>query len=103
MKRALAPVKWLVVFALSFGFGLTSARAVLPPQLSSSSDTGTRAFISYTGAKENINLTNGNLNIAIPPVSLPGRNGHDVTLSVLYDSKNWMAKANPFDGTVLHY
>lgn len=35
-------------------------------------DTGLKAYATYDGNRENINLSNGNLNINIPLLNLPG-------------------------------
>lgn len=59
-------------------------------QLGASNDTGIQPYGIYSGAHENINLANGNLSIQIPLVSLPGRAGHGFTLTLQYDSKNWV-------------
>ncbi len=43
---------------------------------------------TYTGnAEYNVNLYNGNLIVSIPLVTLPGRAGHDLHLSLSYNSK----------------
>ncbi len=57
--------------------------------LSAQTDTGTRPYIAYDGTQENINLTNGNLNLKLPLLHLPGRNGFDLDLRLEYDSKIW--------------
>jgi RHS repeat-associated protein len=58
-------------------------------QVTPSNDTGVKPYTTYTGAQENINLSNGNLNLRIPLVSLPGRNGHNFPIALQYDSKMW--------------
>jgi RHS repeat-associated protein len=57
--------------------------------LTAQTDTGTRPYIPYDGATENVNLTNGNINIKIPIVHLPGRDGFDLDLHLEYDSAIW--------------
>lgn len=49
--------------------------------------TGLMPYQSYSGSHENINLATGDVNISIPLFSLPGRNGHDLSISMDYDSK----------------
>ena len=41
-----------------------------------------------------MNIGSGNLNIQIPLVHLPGRNGHDFDLSLTYNSQNWTPVAS---------
>ncbi len=48
--------------------------------------TGVSPYQSYGGVRENISLASGNLNLQVPLISLPGRNGHDLTLALEYDS-----------------
>jgi len=69
-----------------------SAQAT-PTEFTSGNDTGVRPFTAYSSSQENINLTNGNLDVTLPLVSLPGRDGHGFTLSIMYDSKNWVVHA----------
>jgi hypothetical protein len=61
-----------------------------PSHLSTANDTGVKPDQTYAGARENVNLSNGNLNIIIPLVTLPGRGGHDLVLSTSYDTKGWI-------------
>ena len=53
--------------------------------------TGVQEYNPYGGAHENINLATGDLNLQIPLVTLPGRNGHNFSLSLVYDSKIWQS------------
>ncbi|MGH9555285.1 MAG: hypothetical protein ACRD2Y_05630 [Terriglobales bacterium] len=53
-------------------------------------DLGVRPYQTYAGDNERVNLATGNLSVTIPLLSLPGRNGHDFTLSVTYNSKKWV-------------
>ncbi len=69
------------------------AQSAPPTQITPSNDTGVRALQTYSGTHENINLANGNLDLDIPIVSLPGRNGLGLHLSLQYDSKIWMPHA----------
>lgn len=47
---------------------------------------------------ENINLTNGNLNLSFPLASLQGRGSSGFTYSLHYNSKLWQAMSNPVYG-----
>src|SRR5438128_446948 len=58
-----------------------------PNQVGPSNDTGLQPYTTYGGVRENINLSNGNLNLQISPLTLPGRKGHDLSPSLEYDSK----------------
>jgi len=44
---------------------------------------------TYHGDLENINLATGNLYIELHPVDLPGRNGHNLDISLGYNSQIW--------------
>lgn len=57
-------------------------------------DTGIKPYESFDRAQENVNIGSGNLNIKIPLVHLPGRNGHDFDLSLAYNSQNWTPVAS---------
>src|SRR3984885_9970618 len=51
--------------------------------------SGVFPYQSYLGEHENINLGTGNLNVQIPLLKLPGRNGHDFVLNLSYNSQIW--------------
>jgi hypothetical protein len=51
--------------------------------------TGVAAYQSFGGQRENISLATGNLNLQIPLLTIPGRNGHDMTIALEYDSTIW--------------
>ncbi|MGE5110967.1 MAG: RHS repeat domain-containing protein [Acidobacteriaceae bacterium] len=55
----------------------------------SQSMSGTQAYQAYDGVRENIDLATGNLNLQIPLVSIPGRNGHNFNIGIEYDSKTF--------------
>jgi RHS repeat-associated protein len=61
-----------------------------PTQLSASNDTGLSPHTAYSIGAGNINLSNGNLNLEIPLINLPGRAGNTLNISAQYDSKNWV-------------
>jgi YD repeat-containing protein len=56
-------------------------------------DTGVHPYGAYDGTNEHINLENNNVNISVPLLSLPGRNGDDLKLSLIYDSNMWGEQA----------
>jgi hypothetical protein len=60
-------------------------------------DTGIKPYETYDRAQENINVAGGNLNIQIPLVHLPGRNGHDLDVSLTYNSQIWTPVATLYD------
>lgn len=62
-------------------------------EIKPSNDTGLKPLTPYSTGGGNVNLTNGNLNLEIPLVGLPGRAGMNYTLSLTYDSKIWTPRA----------
>lgn len=58
-------------------------------KLDASVERGVPAFSPMDGEKENINLSNGNVNITIPLLHLKGRAGMDLDLSYQVDSKTY--------------
>src|SRR6266849_3094919 len=44
---------------------------------------------TYVGDHEQINVCTGNLHLEVPLLKLPGRNGHDYTLALSYNSQLW--------------
>jgi RHS repeat-associated protein len=77
----------------------------IPNQVGPQNATGTQAYDPYGGTRENINLGNGNLNLQIPLISLPGRNGHNLSLALRYDSKIWNphSEFDPDTGQTFYY
>jgi hypothetical protein len=67
-------------------FGQSAPNQVVPDNT-----TGIQPYNTYGGTHENISLATGDLNLEIPILTLPGRAGHDLQLSVIYDSKIWAA------------
>jgi RHS repeat-associated protein len=74
-------------------------------QVNPQNATGLQPYESYAGTRENIDLGNGNVNLQIPLLTLPGRNGHDFSLVLRYDSKSWQvhAETDPNSGQILYY
>jgi hypothetical protein len=60
-----------------------------PTKIDANNAGGVQPYNTYGGTHENINLATGDLNLQIPLVSLPGRDGFDLNLSLVYDSKIW--------------
>jgi hypothetical protein len=65
-------------------------RAQDVPQVNTGSATGVMPYNPYGGVRENINYASGNLNLQVPLLTLPGRNGHNLNLALEYDSKIFM-------------
>jgi RHS repeat-associated protein len=63
-------------------------------QVTANNQTGVVSYNTYAGDHENVNLSTGNLSVQLPLVSLPGRDHHDLTVSLLYDSRIYELKAN---------
>jgi hypothetical protein len=75
------------VITLCVGLGCLFAPAQTTDNASSwAGVTGASLPGPYDGAPEQINLSNGNLNITLPILSLPGRGGQNLTLSAQEDS-----------------
>src|SRR5260221_611589 len=95
----------LVVFSFLASLGAASSRAqsAPPTQITPSNETGTNPFGTYSTDAGNVNLTNGNLSLSLPIISLPGRNGLNYTLAVQYDSKIWTPSARYASPTDIVY
>jgi RHS repeat-associated protein len=50
---------------------------------------GVTPYQTYLGENENINLGTGSLNVKIPILKLPGRNGHNIDINLSYNSQPW--------------
>src|SRR6266436_8249083 len=92
-----------ISFLTSFGSASLRAQSAPPTQITPSNETGTNAFGTYSTDAGNVNLTNGNLSLSIPIISLPGRNGLNYTLAVQYDSKIWTPSASYASPTDIVY
>jgi YD repeat-containing protein len=88
---------------VGLGAPLLHAQTAPPTQITPSNDTGTNPYGSYSTDAGNVNLSNGNLNLNIPIVSLPGRNGHNFGLALQYDSKIWSPSATVNTSTDITY
>ncbi len=97
------------VLSTVLGIALSAAplswAQVTPTQVSPSNATGIESFSTYGGVRENINLATGNLNLQIPLVRLPGRNGLDLSVGLEYDSKIWqvVTDCDPFYGCTSYF
>jgi len=60
---------------------------ITPVGVTTSNTVGVQPYVTYGGAHENVNLSTGDLNLRIPLVHLAGRDGHDVDLGMIYDSR----------------
>lgn len=58
-------------------------------QITPTNDTGVARTTSTTVPMGSVNLVNGNLSIALPLITLPGRGGAAYPLTLQYDSKLW--------------
>ena len=85
LRRILETILLLAVSHICFAQAAT--------EIKPSNDTGLRPLTPYSTGGGNVNLTNGNLNLEIPLVPLPGRAGMSYTLSLTYDSKIWVPRA----------
>ncbi len=75
--------------ALILTLGRVGVSQSVPTQVDPANLTGIMPYNTYGGTRENINLSTGDLNLRIPLVSLPGRNGFSFPLELVYDSKIW--------------
>ena len=74
-----------------------------PTSVTTANSTGAKPYETYGGARENLNLATGNLNIVIPLLTLPGRNGHDLTVFASYDSKIWQLRNRKLGGNYVFW
>ncbi|MCU1284062.1 MAG: repeat protein [Acidobacteriales bacterium] len=86
MRKRFQLAAQILMLLFSSGWMLSQSA---PQAKGADQDTGVRPYVPFGGANENINLTNGNVSLAIPLVHLKGRNGHDLSLSLYYNSKSW--------------
>ncbi len=81
-----------------------SARAQSDPVTDEMLKNGFFGTGTYTGnAEYSVNLYNGNLIAGIPLVTLPGRAGHDLRLSMSYNSKQLVRYEENYYGTSYWY
>lgn len=52
-------------------------------------DTGTHAYQTYDGARENVSVGSGNVFVSISLLTLPGRNGHNYSVGLISNSQTW--------------
>ena len=80
----------LLAVSLSIAlFLLTLIPAVAQTAPPAPPDLGARPYETYDSARENVNLATGNLYVSIPLLALPGRHGHDYSVSLEYNSQTW--------------
>lgn len=85
--RLRAPIHTLL--SLSMLLGLSLVKATQAQNLDPNNDTGVHAYETYDGARENINLGSGNVFVSIPLLTLPGRNGLNYSVSLMFNSQSW--------------
>jgi RHS repeat-associated protein len=78
----------VLCLAILFSAASVSGQSAQQPEDGKSS-TGIMPNVAYGGVRENINLSNGNVTLFVPLVSLPGRKGHDLVLGLYYNTKIW--------------
>ena len=72
-----------------FAFAVAAHAQTAPTQVDSSNATGPTPYASFGGVHENVNLATGDLSLELPLLTLPGRNGHSLSVGLNYDSKIW--------------
>jgi RHS repeat-associated protein len=82
-----------------FSFPRAHAQSAPPTQITPSNDSGTNPYGSYDADGGNVNLSNGNLSLSLPLLTLSGRNGSGITFALQYDSKIWTPSAMYVNGT----
>lgn len=70
-----------------------SAQTVTPNLVTPYTNTGLQPFGTYDGVRENIALSNGNLNLQVPLLKLPQRAGRTWDLGLEFDSKSYQLHA----------
>src|SRR5580700_10084948 len=84
------PMVKVVFILFIIGFISSVAHAQDYPALPGvMNNTGLQPYGTYDGVQENISIAGGDLNIYIPLLKLPGRDGLDFTLGLTYDSNLW--------------
>jgi RHS repeat-associated protein len=84
----------VLLFVCSTSTG--SAQTQAPPN----DQTGAAAYQSYGGQHESISLATGNLSLQVPLLTLPGRNGHNLTIALEYDSSFYQLASNLQTGAI---
>jgi YD repeat-containing protein len=87
----------LIVLASAITLASPALAQVQPTDMNL--DTGIKPYDTFDRAQENVNIGSGNLNIQIPLVHLPGRNGHDFDLTLTYNSQNWSPTASLYNSS----
>ena len=92
--RFLRPLSLFTWLQIVLGISLAGIALPAMAQLDLNHDTGVKPQETYDQANENVNIAGGNLNIVIPLVHLTGRNGHDLNLTLAYNSQQWTPSAS---------
>ena len=85
--KFLAGICTFLILALTLSVRTFSQDYPAPPSVGNS--TGLQPYGTFDGVRENISLGTGDLNLFIPILHLPGRNGLDFDIGLVYDSNIW--------------
>src|SRR5947209_10856625 len=89
---------WRLVVISVFIIGrLAGAQGPAKLNITSDDASGLMPSQTYGGVAENIDFSTGNLNLAIPLMGLAGRHGHDLNISLIYDSKPLTSLSGTWD------
>ncbi len=84
------PVQSLLIYGVAMSVAFNPAAGQnLPAPSVPNQNLGININQVYDGDQENVNLATGNLYIELYPVKLPGRDGHDLDISLGYNSQIW--------------
>ena len=83
VTRALTVTAELIMLCALIPVLAQTTQTASDPQV----DAGTKQNGTYDGLHDNVSLPSGNLSFCIPLVSLPGINGHNLTIPLCYNSQ----------------
>src|SRR6266853_2524213 len=86
---------WLAAVSFFSFTAMGMAQTVTPNIVTPETMTGIQPFTTYDGVRENIALTNGNLNLNLPLLKLPQRAGGTWEIGLEYDSKVYQVHIYP--------
>src|SRR4029077_16444052 len=86
-KYSYVASRCLVAVALAVTLAPCLRSQTLPSEVNPGNTTGVLPYTPFGGVRENISYSNGNLNLQVPLLSIPGRKGLNVSLAIEYDSK----------------
>lgn len=67
--------------------GTVCVAQTMPVQMDAGNATGIQPYQTFGGARENISHATGDVNLSVPLLHIPGRNGLDLSIGMIYDSK----------------